>query len=276
MLRADALATRYLFHPLRRLSARPLGIPILMYHSISGAAEDHLHPYYRTVTSPEMFARQMQFLSQNGYTTVSPGEAAKASGSGKRIVITFDDGFRDFYLHAFPVLRRYGFSATVYLPTSFIGDAARDFKGHPCLTWREVRELHQAGIEFGSHTVTHPQLASLGRDEVRFELTASKQIMEDRLEAPVKSFAYPYAFPEADRAFTGQLRAILQEAGYENGVSTIIGTPKTGGDPWFMKRLPVNSCDDTALFRAKIAGAYDWLHTVQYASKMIQMRRATA
>ncbi len=75
------------------------------------------------------------------------------------MVITFDDGFADFYTNAFPLLNRYGFSATVYLPTAYIGKSAREFKGVECLTWDQVRALDRAGVEFGSHTVSHPQLS---------------------------------------------------------------------------------------------------------------------
>src|SRR5665213_842693 len=101
MLRADALATLYLFHPLRKLSKQSSCIPILMYHSISDTPE-RTHPYYRTVTTPSVFARQMEFLSHNGYSTISPTNAADYiqrhdHASGRPVVITFDDGFRDFY-----------------------------------------------------------------------------------------------------------------------------------------------------------------------------------
>jgi peptidoglycan/xylan/chitin deacetylase (PgdA/CDA1 family) len=274
MLRADAFATLYLVRPLRKLSSAGGGIPILMYHSISESVEGNVHPYYRTVTTPDAFTRQMEFLHRNGYATVSVGEAARAAVAAgcpqKRCVaITFDDGFRDFYRHAFPILNRYGFSATVYLPTAHIGEAARQFKGHECLTWSEVRELHAHGVDFGSHTVTHPQLASLGTDAVRYEVDSSKKAMEDQLGLRVTSFAYPYAFPETNRAFTARLRDLLVEAGYDNGVSTIIGTADRTNDKLFMKRLPVNSADNTPLFSAKIDGSYDWMHAVQYASKLL-------
>jgi peptidoglycan/xylan/chitin deacetylase (PgdA/CDA1 family) len=190
------------------------------------------------------------------------------------MVITFDDGFQDFYASAFPILSRYGFSATMFLPTAYIGVTSRSFNGRECLTWGQVRELERAGIEFGSHTVTHPQLKTLDSAAVAYEVRTSKAMIEQELGCAVKSFAYPYAFPEADRPFTKRLRGMIDEAGYENGVSTILGTADRAGDKLFMKRLPMNSCDDARLFRAKLEGAYDWLHTIQYASKLVSLQRS--
>jgi peptidoglycan/xylan/chitin deacetylase (PgdA/CDA1 family) len=276
MFRTDEFATLYVFDPLRKLFGGGRGVPVLMYHGISDAPERRAHPYYQTVTTPAAFARQMAWLHRNGFSTVDSSEIANAAttaGRERRVAITFDDGFRDFYQHAYPVLRRYGFKATMYLPTAYIGVT---FKEQECLTWNEVRELHRGGIEFGSHTVTHPQLASLGADAVRYEVDASKKMIEDRLGCPVKSFAYPYAFPEADRAFTGRLRGFLQESGYDNGVCTTIGTVRPTSDRFFMKRLPVNSCDNDCLFEAKLAGSYDWLHSVQYVSKLLATSKARA
>jgi peptidoglycan/xylan/chitin deacetylase (PgdA/CDA1 family) len=193
-----------------------------------------------------------------------------SAGDAQRpIVITFDDGYEDFYTHAFPILETYGFNSTVFLPTAYIGETPRQFNGAECLTWSQIRELRRAGIEFGSHTVTHPQLKSLKPEDVRDEIRSSKATIEQQLGCAVKSFAYPYAFPETDRTFRQRLRGFLEESGYENGVSTIIGTADRTGDRYFMKRLPVNSCDDPRLFRAKLEGAYDWLHTVQHVSKLI-------
>ncbi len=274
MVRADAFATRFIFHPLRmRLPGRRVRVPILMYHSVAETSEAGTHPYYRTVTTPDVFSDQMQFLHESGYSVINLDEAhallrRPGKSTVRAVVVTFDDGFRDFHSNAFPILNRHGFSATVFLPTAYVGKSARKFQGTECLTWSDVRELQTAGIHFGSHTVTHPQLRSVSPEQMVCEVQASKRAIEDELGEPVKSFSYPYAFPEGDRSFVDGLRSVLQETGYENGVSTIIGTANQADDPFFMPRLPVNSCDDLRLFQAKLGGGYDWLHAFQYASKL--------
>jgi peptidoglycan/xylan/chitin deacetylase (PgdA/CDA1 family) len=170
----------------------------------------------------------MRHLRESNHRVIGLGEAVKAIGgaadaSRKRVVITFDDGFEDFYTRAFPVLTQYGLRATVFLPTAFILESAAKFKGRDCLTWNQVRELHRAGVDFGSHTVSHPQLTTLSPHELQREVADSKRIIEDKLGCAVESFAYPYAFPDTDRTFKQRLREILAQAGYANGVSTTIG-----------------------------------------------------
>lgn len=268
--RFDRFATLYAAGPIRRAFAQQGCIPILMYHAISDEPES-AQPYYRTTTTPAMFATHMQYLAERGYRTVDLGQALSSlhnGGPSNAVVITFDDGFRDFYREAFPVLNRYSFSATMFLPTAYIGTAPAKFKGKDCLTWSEVRELHRQGILFGSHTVTHPQLYGLNAQVIEEELTASKETIEQQLGAKVDSFAYPYAFPEADSSFKQMLQETLCRAGYGNGVCTTIGRTDRGTNPFFLKRLPMNSCDDLLLFEAKLDGAYDWLATPQLLVKM--------
>jgi peptidoglycan/xylan/chitin deacetylase (PgdA/CDA1 family) len=271
--RADRIATLYLFHPLQRfLRRQPAGIPILMYHSISENSEVHRSAYFHTCTAPQVFREHIELLARDGYKTIGLGEAVRKLEEGTRtteklVVLTFDDGYEDLYTEAFPILSAHGYTATVFLPTAFIGDSPRQFNGATCLTWGQVRELKSAGIEFGSHTVTHPQLTTLPAAEVQRELRSSKLEIQDRLGAQVASFSYPYAFPEPDRAFRKSLRDMLIQAGYENGVSTVVGTTDSLSDPLFLERIPVNSSDDAAFFTAKLLGGYDWLHALQLASK---------
>jgi peptidoglycan/xylan/chitin deacetylase (PgdA/CDA1 family) len=273
--RLDRLATLYFFHPLRQRFSEPSSrrIPILMYHSISKTADKRVSAYYDTHTSPAVFAEQMRFLRDNGYRTLCIDEVLSQLQSGQKsnekcVAITFDDGYRDFYTHAFPVLAECNFTATVYLPTSYIGYTAVQFKGKDCLTWDEVRYLRGAGIHFGSHSVTHPQLRLCKSSDVEYELRCSKETIENELGEEVKSFSYPYAFPENYTHFKQTLRLSLQACGYTNGVSTILGTMQNPKDRYFLKRLPVSSADDTSLFRGLLEGGYDWLHSFQYVAKM--------
>jgi peptidoglycan/xylan/chitin deacetylase (PgdA/CDA1 family) len=279
-LRLDRLATLYLFSPLMRLaSEEPLSIPILMYHSIAEGDESKMHAYYRTTTSPKAFAAQMEYLHQNGYQTCNPAQAIAFLQSDtrravKRVVITFDDGYRDFYREAFPVLNRLGLAATVFLPTAYIGESALQFKGRDCLTWSEVRELQKYKISFGSHTATHPQLRTLAEDAIEEEIVSSKKVIEEKTGCAVDSFAYPYAFPQTETEFKKVLRESLCRARYHNGVCTIVGRARSASDPFFMERLPVNSFDDTALFHAKLVGAYDWVSKSQHVVKVAKTQAA--
>jgi len=215
----------------------------------------------------------MKFLSEHGYRALQLAEAARYIESGQKpsdpsVVLTFDDGFQDFSAHAFPVLERYRFTATVFLPTGYIVNERGRFNKRDCLTWHEVRELDASGVTFGSHTVTHPQLALLGADDVEHEVRRSKETIEDQLGHPVDSFSYPFAFPEADGRFRAQLQAVLAARGYRQGVTTVVGTAGARNNAFFLPRLPISDCDDLRLFQAKLEGGYDWLHPVQYAFKL--------
>jgi peptidoglycan/xylan/chitin deacetylase (PgdA/CDA1 family) len=273
-IRADRIATLYFFGPLHRLVGEGSAnrVPILMYHSISDGEAGGKHPYFETRTSPRVFDEHVKYLRDNNYSVISPEEvvanvAEQNIEHRKCVAITFDDGFRDFYTNAFPILSKYGFIATMYLPTAYIQQKAQNFKGIDCLSWSEVRELQRAGMQFGSHTVTHPVLKQISHAQVESELVQSKQTIEQELGIGVTSFAYPYAFPEEDREFTQRLRGALESSGYQNGVSTVIGSTHSPDEKFFLKRIPANSWDDLALFHAKLAGDYDWLRGPQYLRK---------
>lgn len=276
-LRLDRLLTLNFFRPLRRAgrAGSKARLPILMYHSIADEAEENVPPYYRTATSPELFAAHLALLRSQGYEVLSLQAGLEKfqrgdSAAARLAVITFDDGFRDFYTAALPVLRRYNFGATVFLPTAYIGNERCSFKGRECMTWDEVRESQQAGIEFGSHTVHHPKLYELNLPQLRTELTESRNTIEGELGRPVSSFAYPYAFPSADRSFVKVFVETLKETGYGCNVTTKIGLAQKTDDPFTLKRLPINSADDEALFLAKLAGTYDWLAWPQETFKTLR------
>ncbi len=274
--RLDRWLTLGLASPWRRHRAAPSGhrVRILMYHSISKRIDDHAHPYYRTVTTPERFREHMELLRDDGHRVMSLGDALQwmntpvlndGAEQPSPVVVTFDDGFADFFTQAFPVLDALQIPATVFLATGCLN--GRFVNGQPCLRRAEVGELAARGVSFGSHTVSHPRLVHLGQGDIDKELGRSRQEIEQITGAPVKLFSYPYRFPEEDAAFTTRLAERLQRNGYEGGVTTSIGSASADDHPLFLKRLPVNDDDDAELFRAKLDGDYDWLHGVQLARK---------
>lgn len=244
-----------------------------MYHSISDEKESS-HPYYHVNTSPAVFAEHMRLLHDQQYRIINLHEIENAfhdASSSKYAVITFDDGFRDFHTSAFPILEEYGFSATVFLPTAFIGDERLSFKGKECMIWPEVRAMRQKGIHFGTHTHNHPQLATLSAREIEREIEQSKDAMENHLGIPVRAFAYPYKFPEQNITFINALRDILIRHGFTCSVSTRIGTAAMDDGLHFLQRLPNNTGDDSRFFLAKLSGAYNWLFSIQRAVKRIKL-----
>jgi peptidoglycan/xylan/chitin deacetylase (PgdA/CDA1 family) len=273
--RLDRMATLCFFSPLRQALREKAGIrvPILMYHSVSDNLFGRSHPYFQINTLPQVFLRQIRWLHQNGYRTISMREMLSTMQSGeklpKRIVITFNRGYQDFYKSAFPVLKQFGFDATVYLTTDRIHNESMRVEGADYLTWSQVRELHTEGISFGSNTATHADLRSLGLDQIDYELGYSKEKIEQNLGASVDSFAYPLAFPEEDRIFTRFLVDVLENHGFEHGVSTIIGRAGSCSNRYYLPRLPINSWDDPAFLRAKLEGGYDWLHWPQWFHKFV-------
>jgi peptidoglycan/xylan/chitin deacetylase (PgdA/CDA1 family) len=163
---------------------------ILTYHSLddSGSAIS---------VSPRTFRDHMRLLADSG-TPVVPLERIRENPGA--IALTFDDGFRNFLEHAFPVLREKGFPCTVFVVSGFCGDynrwpsqpSAPRVPTLPLMNWKELREIAGQGIVLGSHTVTHPKMAGLSAAEVEEELRCSQGAIEDAAGKPVTTFAYPY------------------------------------------------------------------------------------
>jgi peptidoglycan/xylan/chitin deacetylase (PgdA/CDA1 family) len=272
MIRIDRFLTLFFFQPLLKRRIRSeIRTPILMYHAISSERRGHRHPYYETSTSPSLFARQLEFLSDKGYEVIGIEKVAGLPFAPQRkmAVITFDDGFCDLIDQALPLLRRYRFPATVFLPAGLMG---RELAGRSVMTWEQARQLALEGVSFGSHSISHRKLIDLSLTQVQHEIRHSKEMLESRIGRPINSFAYPYAFPEQDGRFMQHYRNMLESSGYCAGVTTVIGTTAPQDDRFFLKRLPINDFDDLRFFEAKLEGAYDWLRLAQRYSKKIRHR----
>jgi len=163
---------------------------ILTYHSLDETG---------SVISvrPDVFRAQMTFLAGAQVPVVPLSEVRSTPGA---VAITFDDGFRNFFEHAFPVLRQYRLPATVFVVSDYCGGCndwptqpkGTDIPSAELMTWSEVEEISRAGIEIGSHTATHPRMGVLAPAAIEAELRASREAIEQRTGKPVRTLAYPY------------------------------------------------------------------------------------
>jgi peptidoglycan/xylan/chitin deacetylase (PgdA/CDA1 family) len=272
-MRFDRTASIYFFMPIiQLLKNNSITIPILMYHGICTDPEKFRHPYFYVNTSPEIFEKQMNFLYEHKYKSISLSTAVNLMNSNqlndeKYVVITFDDGYRDFYTEAYPILTKYRFTATVFITTGYIGKL---FKDKSCMTWDDIKFLHKNNVDFGSHTIHHPELYTLDFNQIEFELKESKNTIEANLGSNITSFSYPFAFPQQDKSFVEKLNEILLKCDYKIGVTTKIGISSRNDSPLFLKRIPINSSDDTTFFNAKLNGAYNWLNNFQSFYKRLK------
>jgi peptidoglycan/xylan/chitin deacetylase (PgdA/CDA1 family) len=177
------------------LPVKALKLNILMYHSISDGEGPTSMP-------PETFRRHIEVLAECGYSSISAGtfrswRQGQVELGQRTVWITFDDGFRDFRDNAFPVLRAHGFHSTVFLPSSRMGRTenwvgARTRQPRRLLSWADARDLQSENVDFGGHSVTHPDLTELSDPALELEVRQCREQIEDHLGETPPSFAPPY------------------------------------------------------------------------------------
>jgi len=237
--------TDSLYHPWNArfgmAQARGYRVPILMYHSVSEKAVRRFRPY---ALSPALFAAQMDYLRQRGYATLTISDLVRSrsglaeSPRAPAVVLTFDDGYADFYTEALPVLRRYGFVATLFVTSGDVGGTStwleREGEGQrPMVAWWQLREILSAGVEVGGHTSTHRALDWLSPAEAREEIMRCKEELEAQLGRSISSFAYPYGY------YTHAVRDMVQAAGYTSACAVRHRLSPPHDDTFAMARLLV-------------------------------------
>jgi len=199
-----------------------LRIPVLFYHKIGyPPPEAKLVNLYVT---PENFYKQLKYLKLRGFRTINCETYFKIRRNlmnppYKPILITFDDGFKNNYTYAFPILKKFGFIATIFIVVGDIGKKVRweeseEDLPEEILSWEEIKEMHRYGIDFQSHGFTHRHLDALPVEEVEEEIKNSKRILEENLEKKIEFFAYPYG------SYNEKVKEILKKHGFKAGFTT--------------------------------------------------------
>ncbi len=216
-------------------------VPILLYHSISSDSSRRVCPF---TVAPHAFAEQLDAVLELGCTSLTVSDFQRAK-SGLRalpsrpVIITFDDGFADFEEIALPALRERGLAATLYVTTGFLSGRPRHACARPfedrMLAWSQLRGLRSAGVEIGAHSHTHPQLDTLPRSQADTEITLCKALLEDELQEPVATFAYPHGYA------SGAVRRLVRDAGYDSACGVKNALSSTADDTFWLARLTLRA-----------------------------------
>jgi polysaccharide deacetylase len=221
------------------------GIPVLNYHQVEPKDGNPLTLW------PEQFEAQMEYLAAEGYTTITIDEMMDALENGtslpeKSVIITFDDGYADNYEYVYPILKKYGFKATIFL----IYDFTNTYPNY--LTWDQVAEMKDSGlIHFESHTMTHANLAELTSvDELRHEIADSHDLLSEKLGYDMHYIAYPGG------RVNEEIERITSAAGYRGGFTVHYGLSTPAEGRYQMDRIPIFGANMHTLTRFKLRLAF--------------------
>ena len=204
------------------------GIPVLCYHSV-GYDESGTSPL---IVSPEKFREHMKGLKENGYTTLTMADLLKYLINNKPIpvksvVITFDDGYKDNYINAFPILKEFGMTATIFVVSDLIN-------GETSMTDDEIKEMSDYGIDIESHTVSHNRLSEMSYSDQLYELSKSKSEIEKIVGKPIIAAAYP------EGKFNDDTKTAIRESGYEMGFTIEHGYADRNDDLFMLNRVCID------------------------------------
>jgi peptidoglycan/xylan/chitin deacetylase (PgdA/CDA1 family) len=224
---------------------------ILMYHNIAPKPPPPARLRWLHV-DPGHFRFQMRYLKFAGFQVVSLKKIleflATNKTDSKLVALTFDDAYLDFYENAYPVLREFGYPATVYAVSDRVGkfnqwDSDELKVQKKLMDWNQLGEMSRAGIEIGSHTRTHPFLAKTTLPEAQSEILDSRKMIEDKLGKPVHHFCYPYG------SFTPDVRDLVATSGYLSSVTVDRGSLRPGDDPYQLRRFMIKSQTLSFIYR---------------------------
>lgn len=224
------------------------GTPILMYHAFGKLGESAS----RYVVPVQRFERQMALLKRLHYRVLSLEDylryrAEDCLPPARSVVLTVDDGYLDNYAVAYPILRRYGFPATIFLVSGNVGDANRWDKqgllrGRPLMAWAKIQEMMQGDMTFGAHTQTHPMLTAVTADRARTEIDGSRTNLAQALDRPTALFSYPHG------QYDATARSIVEQVGYSGACTTRAGLNSPSTPKFELHRTEVRGTDSLVRF----------------------------
>jgi peptidoglycan/xylan/chitin deacetylase (PgdA/CDA1 family) len=182
-----------------------------------------------TVLDVAAFREQMDWLVAHNFTTASIGDiACKTDSAGPKVILSFDDGYIGNYECVLPILKERDLVATFFVTTGQIGT-------QHMMSWNQVRELSDAGQQIGSHTVSHRLMCNLGSEDTEYELECSKKTIEDKIGRSVDYLSLPYG------SYNPMYRRAAVQAGYRGGASSMPGVNNPRTDPYFLRRMPIET-----------------------------------
>jgi peptidoglycan/xylan/chitin deacetylase (PgdA/CDA1 family) len=234
-------------------------LPILCYHNVAEAPKDAR--FKLLYVSPERFERQLWTLRHLGLSGVSTSEGiARLRNTTSRgcVVLTFDDGYADTLTTAAPLLKQYGFRATCYVVSGALGTYNRwdaDYVGErkPLMSREQIDQWLAAGMEVGSHSLSHPRLHELAQDVAQHEIAGSRAALRHLLGVSIEHFAYPFG------AFTADVVEWVRRAGYSSAVTVLPGVARASDDALRLPRILVNGEQGLWKFLLRVATPYERL-----------------
>lgn len=235
-------------------------VPVVMYHRVINNSENE--GIYGTYIYENIFRQHMQYLKDNNFDVITFEDLNKIGWRNrfqrnkKYIMITFDDGYVDNYNLAFPILKEFGFKATIFL----MGEStynewdvnAGGEKKFELMDKFMIKEMQDYGIEFGAHTFNHPKLNKLSEEEIRHQIVDVKKPLEEKIEKEIITFAYPYGI------LNDHAKKMAREAGYTFTVSTDSGSVCLSDDLYQIRRIAIFPNTNLFSFKRKVEGNYNF------------------
>ena len=229
---------------------------IIMYHSVGPGNTTPPNYGEKLNVSTRVFEKQMKFLSDHDYNVISFVEFVNRVKRNERIphktlAITFDDGLKNNFTNAYPILKKYNFPATIFVTTDFIGK--KNF-----LTLEDIKIMQTSNITIGSHTISHTVLPWMKDENIRKEVFGSKKILEELTGKRINLFSYPLG------KFSDKTEEIVKDAGYIGAVTTSPGRKKPNDNIYALKRIRISmSSENLAVFWIETSGYYTFVKEVR-------------